>query len=110
MNINLYFKLSTQPPTPPKLQALSPKQNINRPALTEPTPQTLPKPLSTRSLKPLNRKRKSLKLELRPPNPKPHNHPTGEEGPHTPHHRKGVHPVSGPLTFGGGRGGGARSA
>ena len=54
------------------------------------------------SLIPFNHKPKTQKLKL---NLKPHNHPTGDPTPQG----RGGHPISGPLTFGGGRGGhGAR--
>ena len=68
------------------------------------TLQILPKPLSTRSLIPFNRKPNTHKLKLNPkpqnPTTTPQGHITGEGGPH---------PISGPFTFGGGGGGAAES-
>ena len=96
--INLYFK----PPNPkPRLRAGSKPK-------AEHTLQILPKPLSTRSLIPFNRKPKSHKLKLNPKPQNPTTTPQGEEAPHpTPQGRGGPHPISGPFSFGGGGGGGA---
>ena len=61
---------------PVLMQALRLKQDINRHP-NQPTPQTLPKLLSTRSL---------LTFKVKPSTPKPHNHTTGRRG-NPPHPR-----------------------
>ena len=65
--------------------------------------------LVDRSVIPFNSKpQKTQQLQLNPKPQNPTTTPQGEERPHTPHHRKGgAPPISRPLTFGGGRGGGA---
>ena len=69
-----------------------PRLNAGSKPKAEHTLQILPKPLSTRSLIPFNRKPKTHKLKLNPKPQNPTTTPQGEEGPHTPHHRGGGAP------------------
>ena len=98
---NLYF-LNRTPNPKPRLNAGSKPK-------AEHTLQILPKPLSTRSLIPFNRKPKTHKLKLNPKPQNPHNHPTGGRGKREPT----LHPTGGGASWtidhggGGGRGGAA---
>ena len=84
-----------------------PRLNAGSKPKAEHTLQILPKPLSTRSLIPLNRKPKTHKLKLNPKPQNPHNHPTGGRGKREPT----LHPTGGGASWtidhGGGGGGGA---
>ena len=81
------------------MQALSPKQNIHRKSSLS--------PCRLEALCLFNRKPKTHKLKLNPKPQNPTTTPQAEEEPHAPHPAEGgPHPISGPLTFGGGEGGG----